>query len=513
MQEKTLTQSFKDFTFIHRSPSFSMRRFNITLPCSWYFSKEIKNEEATDLLGTLFHELSHFHHLIGTTYGVYYYIITFTQLIECFLYLRVNMQNGRKLKLPIKDEGVVALKNMNEAFLDYLEQSTNVALFNKEIMPDTIIDDKIDLYTQKEPLYEREKKIGKSVLLPTASYIVELNNSKKLKIPIGGHAIMENYAKHLEYMTGITKTDRIEEEHIRHYYYYFLTGYFLGLKGIPENIKNDLLSCLYYISLMGITPLITDPKGKYFGIFLKQDALTAVETVELLKYPGLVFYDALKATKEISENSTECLNDVESFLNQLCDRIQLPSVYELNNQLKKFIELRLDEVRKTSYFKMFPFVEYYLEMSLKFISIILNDPFSFIRGDVTKRTLLYLNEGDINKKVDRGFMGGYPVPNILFEHTYDNCGKVEKYTGMGDDGNEQMLLEFYIDIYKQMFSSNRLECYGIRHFSLESSVNKMCKKVRDCSHKKKHFNYKDCSEYHKSVLKMVFGDCELFSEK
>ena len=362
-------QGSKNFTYLYKSPSFSPRRFNVTIPASWYFSKKVQDDESVDILNTLFHELSHFQHLLGTTYGIYYYITTFTQLISSFLYLKGDIQEGHKRKLPIKKGVLPVMKEQYEGFLDYMEQSISVALF-EEIKLSIIVDDRMDLSAQKRILYEMQHETGETILLPTMFYKLKLNTGKELNIPIGARAIMENYAKHLEYTTGIANPKQIEEEHRKHYYYFFLTGYFLRLKNIPDNIKNDLLSCLYYLSLMSITPLITNPDDKYFGIFFKEKTLSPVETVKLLKHPGLIFYDALRATIEIAENSTKGLDDLGSFLNQLCDKIQLPNVDELNKQLGKFVELCLDKIRKTSYFSIFPFMEYYLELSLKFINII-----------------------------------------------------------------------------------------------------------------------------------------------
>lgn len=512
-----MAEKQEKITYLCKSPSFSLWKLDVTIPCSWYFQKEIiREEESADLLRSLFHEFCHFHHLLGTTYGIYYYIINFTQLIETFVYLKGHIHKGGRVSFPIKGEkGVIpAIRNVSEGFLDQMEQSISADLF-KDMKPDTIIDDEIVLGSREEPLYQQGHKTEKMILLHTMFYNLKLNTNQELNIPVGGRAIMENYAKHLECTTGMENSNQINAEWKNHYHYFFLTDFFLKLKEIPDNIKNDLLSCLYYISLMGITPLITNPSDEYFGLFIESEALEAVDTIRLLKPPGLVFYDAIKATEEIAKTSGKKLMDVESFLNELCNKLQLPNIYELNKQLKKLIELCLNKIRKVSYYKLFPFAEYYLEMSLKLTDIILNDPFSFIKGDITKRLTSYFNDREADKKVDKGFMGGYPIPNIVFEHTYDNRGRLKEYTTVGDVGVEQDLLKVTLDIYSQIFSNSnkRLRCYEINHFAVDSDINEVCMKFKDCDSNNGSFDYAQCSKYHIAILNLLFGNYDALMQK
>jgi len=490
--------------FICKSPFFSPRRFNITFPCSWYFGKKINDEEASDFLRSVFHELVHFHHLLGTTYGVYYYITAFTQLTGSFLSLKANAHNGEKINLPIECGILPVIKDTYEGFLDHFEHSESSSYLEK-IDLDALDGDNVRVGVQEHFLYKDQRKTKEMISLQTMFYDMKFNTGKKINVPVGGYAIMENYAKHLEHTTGLALNAN-GNEYEKHFSYYFLTLHLLmRLKDVPDRIKNDLLSCIYYISLMGMTPLINKPEGNYFGILFKRETISPIETVKLMRTPGLIFYNALMASIEMSKCHSRALDDLDSFMEQLCDKMQLPNIYELNKKLKHFIELCLDDARKTSYSPVFPFIEYYLEMSLKFMGTIIKDPFSFAKGNTTKRLVSYLSDRQTDKNTVNGFMGEYPIPNIFLEHTYDNLGNVKEYTGMGDAGEEQTLLELYYDIYDQLFTSKDLYCYERRHLAATSETE--CKKIRDCG-KRKILDYSGCTNTHKLLLKTIFGGYE-----
>ena len=449
---------------------------------------------------SVFHELVHFHHLLGTTYGVYYYTIALTQLAASLISLKAQTQEGRKVKLPIKNGILPVIKGMYEGFLDQLEQSETSSLLENTDL-DALEQDNIRLGVQERELYDRQRKTKEIISLPVMFYDLKFNTGKELKVPVGGRAIMENYAKHLEFTTGFASGTN-EKEIDKHFDYFFLSLYSLTrLKEIPDNLKHDLLSCLYYLSLMGTMP--GNSKDKYFGIFFKKETFSPIETINLLKPPGLVFHDALTESIKIIESRSRALDDLDSFLEELCPRIELSGICELNIELKDLTELCLDEIGKASYFQLFPFIEYYLKMSLKFANMIQDNPVLFAKGDITRRLVSYLSSPDTDKNCEDGFMGGYPVPNIYFEHTYDKAGNVIEYTGWGDAGEDQLLLEFYLDLYDQLFTGKELYCYEARHLSavLDSPP---CKRIRDCAGKNKP-DYNNCTNTHKILLETFLG--------
>jgi len=486
-------------SFICKSPSFCPRKFNVRLPSSWYFKrKKITEDEGKDFLKVVFHELSHFHHLLGTTYGVYYYATRFTQLIFTFMSLRIELQENKTVKLPINNGFSWQAREMFEGFLDYLEGSYAQDLF-KKINLDRAVNDKV-IVSKKSEHCRRER-----VLLHQALFVVEEDNNKKLSVPIGAHAIMENYAKHLEYMNNLLNPKATSSAYEKYFYYYFLIFQVLRLKSIPEEAKNEVLSVIFYIALMGITPVITEPDKVYFGTCLRPDALKQLDTLKLLRYPGLVFYDALNATIEIAKDEPAILKS-QDFIHRLCEKLSLPDIEKLNLQLKRFICFILEEYKKLSYLVLFPFVEYYFEMSLKFIDTIMADPLPFINGKITKETALLLFDPNAHKGINKGFIHKYPVPSILVEHTYDKLGRIAEHTGMGDSGKEQLFLELYWDIYEQLFINKNLYCYSVRHIPTEAEG---CERLKLCEPGKSKLNYDNCSQFHRGILKTIFGNYTL----
>lgn len=485
-------------SFICKSPSFCPRKFSVRLPSSWYFKKKaITDYEATDFFRVLFHEISHFHHLLGTTYGVYYYVTSFTQLILTFMSLRIELEKNNAVKLPISKGFYCQVREIFEGFLDYLERSYAQDSF-KRINLDTAVSDKVTVSKKNELCGQEE------VSLYQALFVVKDKN-RKLSIPIGAHAIMENYVKHLEHVNSLLNPKTMSGEYEKHFYYYFLIFQVLRLKSIPEEAKNDVLSVIFYIALMGITPIITEPDKVYFGTCLQPDGFKQLDTLKLLRYPGLIFYDALNATIEIARDEPAILKS-QAFIHRLCEKLGLPSVEKLNLQLKRFICFILEGYKKHSSLFLFPFVEYYLEMSLKFIDVITVDPFSFISGRITEKTALLLFNPNVPNDVKGGFIQEYPVPSILVEHTYDKLGRIAEHTGLGDGGKEQMFLELYWDIYEQLFVNKDLYCYSVRHIPTEAEG---CDKLKLCDPGKSKLNYDNCSQFHRGILKTIFGNYTL----
>lgn len=484
--------------FICKSPSFSPRRFNVTLPLGWYFNKDTqKIEGGMEWILSLFHELAHFHHLLGTTYGVYYYIITFAQLIMSFIPLRYDVPKG-KIKLPIKAGGLINIKGMCEGLLDYMEQSID---YRSIELTGEVISHKLELSSKNYEIFNKDNsKTGEIFSMPKVVYNALLRDGNKISIPVDANAIMENYAKLLEGVVYKSALKLTKDDIDKHYYYYFLTEYFFELVEIPVEIQFELLSCLYYISLMSITPIITNPDEAYFGFLSMPEGLDQLSTIKTLRSPGLIFYDALNAAIEIIKEGNGKINDMKSFSNQLCDKIKVPRIYELNRQLKRFIESYLITCKSASVTSIFPFVEYYSNMSLRFIDTILDNPFLFINGDITSDAISCL------ERASNGFEKKYPVPNVLIEYAYDDSGRAENYAFFGDRSLQQLYLEYCLDLYKQIFSNNKLYCYEIRHFSINSDANTHCKNAINCDTKKGNLDYKDCCKLYKEVFKMAFGD-------
>ena len=463
------------------------------LPSSWHFKqKAIPDDEAKDFLRVLFHETSHFHHLIGTTYGVYYYVSRFTQLVSTFMSLHDGAAKNKMPGLPISNGFCYQIRDMFEGFLDCLEVSSASDLVKKTNL-DTVIAASINSDRRNE-LCGKEK-----ISLPRAIYAVE-DEKGDYTIPFGAHAIMENYAKQLEHMNGLAHSSA-PGSYEKHFYYYFLTFQILMMKDVPDKAKNTVLSSIYYISLMGLTPVITNPYRAYFGTSLKPESFNQLGTLKELRSPALIFFDALKATKEISKNEPDVLNDQNSFLCRLCEKLNLPDVDKLNLQLKRFICFVLEEYKKQPGLSSFPFVEFYLQMSLKFVEIFSKDPLAFINGEITKKTVFLLTDPLVAKGISGGFLQQYPVPSVLVEHTYDKSGRISEHTGLGDSGQEQLFLELYWDLYEQLFENNYLYCYGARHLSSSGE----CVRLNRCEPGKTRLDYADCSQFHRSLLNTIFG--------
>lgn len=410
--------------------------------------------------------------------------------------LRAELQQNNKIILPIKKGLFLQAREVFEGFLGCLEESYAQDSF-KRINIDTVISDKIITSKKSERC-----RLGGWISLNQTLFVVE-DKKRDLSIPIGAHAIMENYAKHLEHINSLFAPEETSKEYEKHLYYYFLILQIFRLKNIPEEAKRNVVSSIFYIALMGITPIITEPNKIYFGS-LHPDGFKQLDTLKILRYPGTVFCDALKATIEIAKDEPAILRGTD-FIYRLCAKLNLPSIEELNLQLKRFICVSLERYKEYSFISLFPFVEYYLEMSLKFIELIEADPFSFIDGKITKETALLLSDQN-DPKVDRGFIHKYPVPSVLMEHTYDELGRIAEYTGLGDGGTEQLFLELYWDIYEQLFVNKNLYCYTIRHMSTEVDG---CNKQRLCDPRNTKLNYDNCSQLHKTLLKHIFGNYNL----
>ena len=76
-----MSENLKPYGYVFKSPHFCPRKLGVVIPAPWHFKKN-----KFDLLETkraqtiLFHELVHFHHMIGTVYGVYSNIMRFTPI-------------------------------------------------------------------------------------------------------------------------------------------------------------------------------------------------------------------------------------------------------------------------------------------------------------------------------------------------------------------------------------------------------------------------------------------------
>ena len=64
------------------------------------------------------------------------------------------------------------------------------------------------------------------------TYDMKFNTGKKINVPVGGYAIMENYAKHLEHTTGLALNAN-GNEYEKHFSYYFLTSQYFASIPLP----------------------------------------------------------------------------------------------------------------------------------------------------------------------------------------------------------------------------------------------------------------------------------------
>ena len=435
-------------------------------------------KKSANTLSSFAHELFHNYLTLSTSFGIYEILLRTAFLIQTSATaINETKDRGTQLRLPfIKDiESFPELKYNYDFLKKFIKYIYPEPLFKlpkgygtQNIKRIKHRDEHFKFYdfmNQKTPL-----------LYPTFILHFDINGDKKTKyLPIGLQIIQDNFCRIVQ--DDLLRDVQSKEEYNKDFNFrinneLFLPYYILTHVSAMEFPKPQLpyfmaLRLASYIAMMFLEPISCHPERDfYWGLNLK--TADDAEFITSLTHPGKTFLCALDALKKAGESIKE--PDSVALMNAACEEMRIPSVKEMNDNMKAFL-YRIKGL-STTVLRNYPFLKHFIEISLEILKITEHE----------RDLAIFLLRPSLNLKY---------IPSIVSDDRYIKKGNID---------NEVLVEES--SIIEQFLLEKRIFCSPKKFFG----SNPRCENDKDCSIDKVDFPYSKCENDFLGVLEHVVGD-------